>query len=69
MVAPLSTVDIEDNFRIKILPRDNLQKSSFIISNWLCTLDYEHILLDKGLITKLTDVELSKLKQAICSLI
>jgi len=69
LVAPLSTVVIEDDFRIKIEPRDRLEKRSYIISNWLCTLDIEHILTDRGLITQLNEDEFSKLKKAVCSLI
>ena len=69
LVAPLSTLPIEDDYRIFIKARDRLQKDSYIIINWLCTLDLEHILIDKGLIAKLSSSEFELLKQRVCNLI
>ena len=69
LVAPLSTLPIEDDYRLLIKARDRLNKDSYIIANWLCTLDLEHILIEKGVITILTSIEFEMLKQKVCSLI
>ncbi len=69
LVVPLSTQDIQTEYKIEIQPRDNLKEKSFIVANWLCTLDFKRIQLDKGIITKLTSEELKKLKSKICDLI
>ena len=69
LVVPLSTLPIEDDYRIAIKARDNLKKDNYIIANWICTLDYEHILIDKGLITKLKEDEFKLLKNRVCSVI
>jgi mRNA interferase MazF len=68
LVVPLSTKQIEDDYRMACKARDNLKKDSFIIANWICTLDVEHILIDRGLITKLDESELATLKDKICNL-
>ena len=69
LVVPLSSIGVENDFRLKIKARDRLEKDSFIISNWICTLDFEHILVDRGVITKLDSSELEELKRMICDLI
>ncbi len=69
LVVPLSTQDIQTEYKIEILPRDNLKEKSFIVANWLCTLDIKRIHLDKGVITKLNPDEFEKLKAKICDLI
>ena len=69
LVVPLSTQDIQTEYKIEIAPRDNLKEQSFIVANWLCTLDVKRIQLDKGVITKLNADELQKLKAKICDLI
>ena len=69
LVIPLSTVEIEDDFRMKIELRDKLEKDSYIIANWICMVDIDNILLDKGLITKLNEEELVELKKRICNLL
>lgn len=69
LVVPLSTQDIQTEYKIEIQARDNLKEKSFIVANWLCTLDMKRIELDKGIITKLTQDELQKLKSKICDLI
>ena len=69
LVVPLSTKDIQTEYKIEILPRDNLKEKSFIVANWLCTLDMKRIQLDKGILTKLEVDELQKLKSKICDLI
>jgi len=69
LVVPLSTEDIQTEYKIEIAPRDNLKEKSFIVANWLCTLDLKRIQLDKGIITKLESDELQKLKSKICDLI
>ncbi len=69
LVVPLSTQDIQTEYKIVIDPRDNLREKSFIVANWLCTLDIKRIQLDKGVISKLSSSELQKLKSKICDLI
>jgi mRNA interferase MazF len=69
LLVPFSTQDIQTEYKIEIEPRDNLQEKSFIVANWLCTLDLKRIQLDKGVITKLSSDELQKLKSKICDLI
>jgi mRNA interferase MazF len=68
IVVPLSTQDIITEYKIEIRPRDNLKERSFIIANWLCTLDLQRIQIDRGIITQLNDDELNKLKSKICDL-
>ncbi len=69
LVVPLSTQDIQTEYKIEITPRDNLKEKSFIVANWLCTLDVKRIQIDKGLITQLNKAELEALKSKVCSLI
>ena len=69
LVVPLSTQDIQTEYKIEISPRDNLKEKSFIVANWLCTLDLKRIQVDKGIITKLSSDELQELKAKICDLI
>jgi len=69
LVVPLSTQDIETEYKIEILPRDNLKEKSYIVANWLCTLDFKRIQIDKGLITRLDENELKILKSKVCDLI
>ena len=69
LVVPLSTQDIQTEYKIEVAPRDNLNEKSFIVANWLCTLDIKRIQVDKGAITKLSSDELQQLKAKICDLI
>jgi len=69
LVVPLSTQDIQTEYKIEVAPRDNLKEKSFIVANWLCTLDLKRIQMDKGVLTKLNADELQKLKVKICNLI
>jgi len=69
LIVPLSTQDIQTEYKIELQPRDNLKEKSFIVANWLCTLDIKRIKLDNGVITKLSSDELQKLKSKICDLI
>ena len=69
LVVPLSTQDIQTEYKIEITPRDNLKEKSFIVANWLCTLDLKRVQLEKGIITKLSSDEIQHLKSKICDLI
>ena len=69
LVVPLSTQDIQTEYKIEIGPRDKLKEKSFIVANWLCTLDIKRIQTEKGVITKLFSDELQQLKVKICDLI
>ena len=68
LVVPLSTKDTQTEYKIELSPRDNLLEKSYIVANWLCTLDLKRIQLHKGIITRLTDSELKQLKDKICFL-
>ena len=68
LVIPLTSDDIVTEYKIKITKRGNLKKDSFMIANWICTLDFEHILVDRGLIAKLDEDEFELLKQRVCAL-
>ena len=68
LLVPFSTKDEQTDYKIEIQPRDNLKERSFIVANWLCTLDIERIQLDKGAIAKLSSDELQQLKSKICDL-
>ena len=69
LVVPFSSKDIESEYRILIKKRDSLQMDSYIVVNWICTLDFKRVQIDKGLITKLTKSEFQELKQKICDLL
>ncbi len=69
LVVPMSSKEIESEYRVLIKKRDNLQMDSYIVVNWICTLDLKRVQIDKGLITRLSEDELQQLKQKICSLI
>jgi len=68
LVVPLSTQDIQTEYKIELSPRDKLKERSFIVANWICSLDFKRVQLDKGIITKLLDTEFEMLKSKICSL-
>ncbi len=68
LVVPLSTQNIQTQYKIEIGPRDNLKEKSYIVANWICTLDAGRIRLDKGVITRLSSNELQQLKSKICDL-
>ena len=69
LVVPLSTQDTQTEYKIEIPARDKLKEKSYIVANWLCTLDMHRIQTDKGAITKLSADELKLLKSKICDLI
>jgi len=69
LVVPLSTQDMQTEYKIEIAPRDNLKEKSFIVANWLCTLDFKRVQLEKGIIAKLSFDEIQQLKSRICDLI
>ncbi len=69
LVIPFSSKDIQSEYRVKIKKRDKLQKDSYIVVNWICTLDMKRIQTNKGLITKLNYDELEELKEKICKLL
>jgi len=69
LVVPLSTQDTQTEYKIEIPARDKLKEKSYIVTNWLCTLDMPRIQTEKGVITKLSTDELKLLKSKICDLI
>ena len=69
LVVPLSTQDIQTEYKIEILPRDKLKEKSYIVANWLCTLNVNRIQTEKGVITQLNADEFKNLKSKICDLI
>ena len=68
LLVPLSTINEQTDYKVEIEPRDRLIERSFIVANWLCTLDVKRIQLDKGVITKLSSEELQQLKLKIFDL-
>ncbi|HHD77457.1 MAG TPA: type II toxin-antitoxin system PemK/MazF family toxin [Campylobacteraceae bacterium] len=68
LVVPLTTDDVITEYKITVSKRENLHKDSFIIANWICTIDYTHILFEKGRLTKLRAQEIEELKKRICAL-
>jgi mRNA interferase MazF len=69
LVAPLSTKPIEDDYRIPIKKRQHLERDSYIVTNWLCTLDLEQIDTDAGPIASLTGEEFERVRQRICEVV
>ena len=65
LLVPLTTRDIETEYKIEIPARDRLEERSFVVTNWLCTLDLKRILTDKGLLTRLTEAEMTLLRSKI----
>jgi mRNA interferase MazF len=68
LVVPLSTQDIQTDYRIEISPRENLKERSFAVANWLCTLDINRFKVEDGFIARLSEDEFISLKQKICEL-
>jgi mRNA interferase MazF len=68
-VIPLTT-NLIDNafFRIRLNTRDYLNKTSDVVCNWICTIDYERIQTRK-LLTRLTSNELQLVKDRVRFLI
>ena len=69
LVVPLSTQDTQTEYKIEILPRDKLKEKSYIVANWLCTIDINRIQIERGVITQLNADEFKTLKSKICDLI
>ena len=69
LVVPLSTQKAEDDYKMFIATRDSLKEDSWIVANWICTLDIKRVQKDKGLLTVLTKEELSILKSKVCDLL
>ena len=67
LVVPMSTLKIEDDYRLKISSRDNLKEDNYCVANWICTLDIDRFSLDKGILTTLDSNELEILKSKICN--
>ena len=63
-VIPLSTQIMGGHFRVKIDKREALEKTSEVVVNWICTLDYSLVYNEK-LLTKLTDEELSEVEAKV----
>ncbi len=68
LIVPLSSSKIENDYRLKIAARDKLDKESFCVANWICTVDIDRIKLDKGILTVLNEKEFSELREKVCSL-
>jgi mRNA interferase MazF len=67
-VVPLTTSVIGKDYRVSIKARDNLKEDSQCVANWICTLDVSRLLIEKGVITTLSDNEFLELKEKVCSL-
>lgn len=69
LVVPMTTALAGGDYRLKILPRENLKESSECVANWICTLDIKRFMFDKGVITILTEEEIIQLETMICQMI
>ncbi|MRI83661.1 MAG: type II toxin-antitoxin system PemK/MazF family toxin [Nitratiruptor sp.] len=69
LVVPLSTQPIEDDYRIFISKRQRLEKDSYIVVNWVCTLDIDHVLIDEGVIATISEEEFAKVQKKLCEII
>jgi len=69
LVVPITSDNVVTEYKIALGKRDKLQKDSFIIANWICTVDIEHVQVQKGVIARLNGIEIEKLKEKICNLI
>ena len=63
-VIPMSTKLLGGHFRVEIDKRDDLEKQSEVVVNWICTLDYSLVYGNKPL-TRLTKKELSEVEQKV----
>jgi mRNA interferase MazF len=62
-VIPLSTSLIDDAFfRLRLEPRERLEKASDIVCNWVCTVDFARIEKENGVIATLSPKELAAVK-------
>jgi len=68
MVIPLSSDDIVTEYKIKIPKRDKLQKDSYVVTTWVCSVDMKRFDLETGLLTKLSNEEIEKLKEKFCEM-
>ncbi len=69
LVVPLTTQATEDDYKMPLEAREKLKENSWVVANWICTLDVNRVQKDKGCLTTLTQDELAILKQKVCSLI
>lgn len=69
LIVPLSSSKIGNDYRLRIPARDKLEKESFCVANWICTVDIERVKFDKGILTVLSDQEFAALREKVCSLI
>ena len=68
-VAPLSSRLKGGDYRIKINPRDYLQKTSEIVVNAIGIIDIKSVEFDRGCLTKLTEDEKIKLQLSLANLL
>jgi len=61
LVVPMTTDIKGGRFRLKITPREKLEKESELIINWMCTIDLKRVVSAEPL-TILTQGELAELK-------
>lgn len=64
LVIPMTTDLKGGRFRYRIPVRDNLEKESELIINWMCTVDLDRFKEDTVL-TSLTDSEIKELKNKL----
>ena len=68
VVLPLSSKIKKNDFSYLLKPRENLEKESIILCNAVKMIDYNRLLLDRGLITKLTDKEIVDIEKILYNL-
>ena len=68
-VVPLSTQRLSDAFfRVDIAAREELEKDSQAVCNWICTVDAERIRIVEGRLCRLSDEEMRAIKSKLAFL-
>lgn len=69
-LIPLSSHLLEGAwFRVRIPARERLEKESDVVCNWICTMDFERIDLEAGVLTRLSGDELKDVKTRLALLV
>jgi mRNA interferase MazF len=69
IVIPLTTDNLETEYKIQLAPRDRLEKRSYIIATWVCSVDISRFDMDTGVLAVLNEQEFSELKKGFCAVL
>jgi len=67
MVVPLTTDNVETDYKLKLSARDKLKKESYAIMTWICSVDVSRFDLQTGALTQLKAEEFAALKARLCA--